>query len=103
LLTITSLTVVAIGVVLTISPLAHTLGFRPLPWQFYAVLGGFVVSYLVLVELAKVMFYAEPIRLAGQPYRTRGRAHHIRRRAARFHHINGVAPRMRRRDEQAIT
>ncbi len=96
LLTITSLTVVAIGVVLTISPLAHTLGFTPLPWQFFAVLGGFVVSYLVLVELAKVMFYAEPIHLAGQPHRTRGRAHRIRRRAARFHYINGVAPRVRR-------
>jgi Mg2+-importing ATPase len=96
LLTITSLTVVAIGVVLTISPLAHTLGFTPLPWQFFAVLGGFVVSYLVLVELAKLMFYAEPIRLAEQPHRTRGRAHRIRRRAARFHYINGIAPRIRR-------
>ena len=96
LLTITSLTVVAVGVVLTISPLAHTLGFTPLPWQFFAVLAGFVVSYLVLVELAKVMFYAEPIHLAGQPRRTRGRAHSIGRRAARFHYINGVAPRGRR-------
>ena len=36
-LTATSLTVVAVGVVLTISPLAHTLGFTPLPWQFFAV------------------------------------------------------------------
>ena len=96
LLTLTSLTVVAIGVVLTISPLAHTLGFTPLPWQFFAVLAGFVVSYLVLVELAKMMFYAEPIHLAGQPRRTRGRAHRIGRRAARFHYINGVAPRARR-------
>ncbi|RUP06518.1 MAG: magnesium-translocating P-type ATPase [Mycobacterium sp.] len=86
LLTATSLTVVAIGVALTVSPLAATLGFTPLPWQFFAALGGFVVVYLVLVELAKAMFYAEPIRLAGQPQRTRGRAHRIRRRAARFHH-----------------
>jgi len=78
--------VVAIGVALTVSPLAATLGSTPLPWQFFAALGGFVVVYLVLVELAKAMFYAEPIRLAGQPQRTRGRAHRIRRRAARFHH-----------------
>jgi Mg2+-importing ATPase len=92
LLAITSLTVVAIGVVLTISPLAHTLGFRPLPWQFYAVLAAFVITYLVLVELAKVMFYAEPMHIAG-PRRTRGRAHRIRRRAARFHYINGVTRR----------
>ena len=96
LLAITSLTVVAIGVVLTISPLAHTLGFTPLPWQFFTVLGAFVVTYLVLVELAKRMFYAEPINHVGQPHRTRGRAHRIRRRAARFHYINGIPPGRRR-------
>ncbi len=96
LLAITSLTVVAIGAVLTISPLAHTLGFRPLPWQFFAVLGTFVVTYLALVELAKVMFYAEPMHPVGQPRRTRGRAHRIRRRAARFHYFNGVPPRARK-------
>lgn len=84
-LAITSVSVVAIGIVLTISPLARLLGFTPLPWQFFAVLGAFVVSYLVLVELGKMMFYAEPTRLAGQPHRTRGRVHRIRRRAARFH------------------
>ena len=86
LLTATSLTVVAVGVGLTVSPLASQLGFTTLPWQFFAVLGGFVVVYLILVELAKAMFYAEPMRLADQPHRTRGRAHRIRRRAARFHH-----------------
>ncbi len=95
-LAITSLTVVAIGVVLTISPLAHTLGFTTLPWQFFAVLAGFVVIYLVLVELAKLMFYAEPTNHTGQPYRTRGHAHRVRRRAARFHYVNGVTPRGRR-------
>lgn len=85
LLTATTLTVVAFGVALTVSPLAAPLGFTTLPWQFFAALGGFVAVYLVLVELAKAMFYAEPMRLAGQPHRTRGRAHRIRRRAARFH------------------
>ena len=87
-LTITTLTVVIIGLVLTMSPLARTLGFTPLPWQFYAALGLFVIVYLVLVELAKVMFYAEPIHLAGAPHRIRGRAHRIRRRAARFHYTD---------------
>jgi len=82
--------VVAIGALLTISPLAATLGFTPLPWPFFAVLAGFAVAYLVLVEFAKKMFYAEPIRLAGQPDRTRGRDHRIHRRAARFSHRNGV-------------
>ncbi len=88
-LTSTSLTVVACGVVLTISPVARTLGFTPLPWQFYAALGGFVVSYLILVELAKKLFYAEPMPLFGASRRTRGRRHRIHRRAARFSFVNG--------------
>ncbi|BBZ73801.1 magnesium-translocating P-type ATPase [Mycobacterium paraseoulense] len=86
LLAFTSLTVVAVGAGLTISPLARTLGFTPLPWQFFAVLGTFVVCYLVLVELGKLLFYSEPTRLNGQPRRTRGSAYRIRRRAARYHH-----------------
>jgi Mg2+-importing ATPase len=89
-LTATSLTVVAIGALLTVSPLAHTLGFTPLPWQFFAALAGFVVTYLVLVELAKKMFYSEPMRLFGQPHRTRGHAHLIHRRAARFSHAGSI-------------
>lgn len=86
MLTITSLTVVVVGVALTLSALAPSLGFTALPWQFFAVLGGFVLVYLILVELAKAMFYHEPIRPAGQPHRVRGRVHRIRRRAARFYH-----------------
>ncbi|OBH27617.1 magnesium-translocating P-type ATPase [Mycobacterium sp. E342] len=95
LLAVTTLTVVAVGAGLTISPLAHTLGFTPLPWQFFAVLGAFVISYLVLVELAKLLFYSEPNHLNGQPHRVRGNAFRIRRRAARYHYIER---RMRRRD-----
>ena len=33
--------VVAVGVALTLSPLAHPLGFTPLPWQFFAALALF--------------------------------------------------------------
>ena len=90
LLTLTTLTVVGVGVFLTVSPLAHTLGFTPLPGPFYAVLAGFVVIYLLLVELAKKFFYAEPMRLFGAPHRTRGTEHRIHRRAARFSHNGGI-------------
>ncbi|MGD1173016.1 magnesium-translocating P-type ATPase [Mycobacterium seoulense] len=96
LLAVTSLTVVAVGAGLTISPLARTLGFTPLPWQFFGVLGAFVVCYLVLVELGKLLFYSEPMRLNGQPHRTRGSAYRIRRRAARYHHY--AERRMRKRN-----
>jgi hypothetical protein len=33
------------------------------------------VAYPVLVEVTKTAFYAEPMRLAGQPHRTRGHEH----------------------------
>ena len=49
------------------------------------------VAYLVLVELTKKVFYADPMHLAGQPHRTRGREHRIHRRAARFSHAGRIA------------
>ena len=76
--------VVAVGVALTLSPLASRLGFTPLPPQFFAALVLLTVAYLVLVELTKKVFYADPIHVAGQPKRVRGRAHRIERRAAKF-------------------
>ena len=85
-LTLATFSVVAAGVVLTVSPLAHGLGFTPLPWQFFAALVALTVAYLVLVEVTKTVFYAEPMRLAGQPHRTRGHEHRVHRRAARFSH-----------------
>jgi Mg2+-importing ATPase len=77
--------VIAIGFVLTISPLARPLGFTPLPWQFYGALVLLTGAYLVLVEITKMVFYAEPMHLTGSP-RTRGIEHRIGRRAARFSH-----------------
>jgi Mg2+-importing ATPase len=85
-MTLTTLTVIAVGVVLTVSPIAAALGFTTLPWQFFGALVLMTVAYLVLVEVTKKMFYADPVRLAGQPHRTRGREHRIHRRAARFSH-----------------
>ncbi|PND57262.1 magnesium-translocating P-type ATPase [Mycobacterium sp. ENV421] len=90
-LTLTSVAVVAIGILITISPLARPLGFAALPLQFFAALGGFVVVYLILVELTKKWFYAEQTRLAEKPQRTRGREHRIHRRAARFSHSGAIS------------
>jgi len=95
LLTVTLLSVDVIGFVLTVTPLGRKLGFEPLPWQFYAALAVFIVTYLFLVEAAKKVFYSEPMRVFGQPYRTRGLSHLIARRAARFVH-SGVNPRLSR-------
>lgn len=86
LLTATLLSVDVIGFVLTVTPLGRNLGFVPLPWQFYVALAVFIVLYLLLVEVTKKAFYSEPMRVFGQPYRTRDLSHVIARRAARFVH-----------------
>lgn len=78
--------VIVVGILLTVTPVGRTLGFTPLPWQFFGALALFVVVYLVLVEFTKRMFYAEPVRAGVPSRRTRGREHRIGRRAARFSH-----------------
>jgi Mg2+-importing ATPase len=52
-LSITVLTVVAIGLAIPFSPLAEPLGFTLLPAEFYVFLILFVGTYLALVELVK--------------------------------------------------
>jgi hypothetical protein len=88
-LMVTLMSVDVIGIVLTVTPLGHKPGFAPLPWQFYTALAVFIIVYLVLVEATKKVFYSEPIRIFGQPYRTGGLRHLIERRAARLIHSGG--------------
>jgi len=52
-LTITTILIVLLGVVLPFSPLAKVLGFVPLPAPFFTFLALSIVTYLVLVEIAK--------------------------------------------------
>lgn len=85
-LVVTTAAVIIAGIAITGSPLAEQLGFTPLPWQFFLALVLLTVGYLVLVEITKTAFYAEPVRLAGTPPRTRGHTHRVHRRAARFSH-----------------
>jgi P-type Mg2+ transporter len=94
-LTLAAFAVVVIGVALTVSPLAHPLGFTTLPWLFFAALVVFTIIYLVLVEVTKTVFYADPMHLAGRPHRTRGQTHRIQRRAARFSHSGRIARHLR--------
>jgi Mg2+-importing ATPase len=83
-----SLTVVAAGIFLPLSPLADVLGFDPLPVPFFLALLAMIVVYLVMVEFAKQWFFSRDAQkiAAGQPARVRrrGPAHHVHRRAARF-------------------
>ena len=91
-MTLTTFAVIAVGIVVTVSPVARTLGFTTLPWQFFTALVLLTIAYLVLVEFTKKVFYADPVHLAGQPHRTRGREHRIQRRAARFSHGGRISP-----------
>jgi Mg2+-importing ATPase len=81
-LTLTTLLCVAIGAYLPYSPLAHVLGFTPLPVAFFGFLVGMIILYLILVEIGKVIFYRHMPE--GQPVAARiphKRAHH---RASRW-------------------
>jgi P-type Mg2+ transporter len=62
-LTLAALGVVAVGALLPATPLAHTLGFQPLPGAFFATLVVMMGGYLVLIEIGKYFFY----RMASQP------------------------------------
>ena len=55
----TTLLIVAIGIAIPYSPLAHVLGFRALPVLFLVILGGMTVTYLGLVELGKRRFFRD--------------------------------------------
>ncbi|MEO6956100.1 MAG: magnesium-translocating P-type ATPase, partial [Antricoccus sp.] len=48
-LLLAALSVVIVGSVLPATPIAHTLGFSPLPVAFFAALAGMVIGYLVLI------------------------------------------------------
>ncbi len=54
----TTLAVVLVGLLLPYSPLAHVLGFKPLPALFLAILAVMAVTYLAVAEAGKAFFYS---------------------------------------------
>ncbi len=84
-LALAALGVVLVGSVLPATPLAHALGFQPLPVTFFAALAGMIVGYLLLIEAGKKVFYrAAAAQPPGPPSITRRSQHSLRRRAAHF-------------------
>lgn len=82
-LTLAAISVVIVGAVLPATPLAHTLGFQPLPGGFFAAVSGMVVGYLALIEIGKKIFY----RTTNTNPKTRrlyNNKRHQQRRAAQF-------------------
>ncbi|MGN6502809.1 MAG: magnesium-translocating P-type ATPase, partial [Pseudolysinimonas sp.] len=87
-LTLAALGVVAVGVWLPYSPLSGVLGFTALPVPFFLALVAMIVTYLLLVEVAKRWFFSRAAQTAAHtvpPPRSRGTVHRVRRRASRFH------------------
>ena len=56
-LILTSIIIVAAGTWLTVSPLADTLGFVPLPPLYWGLLAVILVCYVILTQLVKTWFY----------------------------------------------
>lgn len=56
-LIVTSFAIVTFGAWLTISPLAKTLGFVPLPALYWGLLAVMLVCYVALTQIVKVWFY----------------------------------------------
>jgi Mg2+-importing ATPase len=55
-LIVTSLIIVAVGAWLTVSPLADTLGFVPLPPLYWLLLAIMLVGYVILTQIVKTWF-----------------------------------------------
>lgn len=76
------LTIIAIGVALPYTPIAHALGFKALTGGVLAAIFGLVIIYLGLVEVGKWAFFKiprPPHRMPQRPPES-----HARRRAGRF-------------------
>jgi P-type Mg2+ transporter len=67
LLAVTSLAVVAVAVLLPVTPVGAHLGFVPPPLTFFPILAGMVVVYLAAVERVKQWFYRRAAGAGGTP------------------------------------
>ena len=56
-LIISTLIVVGFVQIIPFTPLSTIFGFVPLPWQFYLILAGMIVAYVIFVEIVKKWFY----------------------------------------------
>ncbi len=94
-LVVSTFLAVAIGFALPFSPLAHAFGFVGLPGSLVGAILGLIVLYLLLLELAKRVFYAhEPVTAAPAAVRS-PHEHRVARRASRWtvHRGRAAAPR----------
>jgi Mg2+-importing ATPase len=53
----TTVSICLIGALLPLSPLGHTLGFKPLPALYWPVILGYLIAYAALTHFVKVWFF----------------------------------------------
>ena len=87
-----------VGAILPYTGLAHLLGFKPLPWDFFLILFAMVVVYLALVEFAKTLFYRSARITRIEAVTTHGERleRRILRRSSNFIHRPAAAARRTR-------
>ena len=56
-LLISTIVCVAVGWIIPITPVGKFFGFEPLPWFMYLAIIGIVISYFIVVEIVKRIFY----------------------------------------------
>jgi P-type Mg2+ transporter len=83
-LLVSTLTVVAIGIALPFSPLAHLLGLGKLPIGLLVVIAVVLPTYVLLLDVAKRWFYGREAATATRHAPPSSRARRIARRAARW-------------------
>ncbi|WP_295695785.1 magnesium-translocating P-type ATPase, partial [Lapillicoccus sp.] len=89
-LVLASSATVVVGLAVTLSPLSGVLGFVVPPPLFLVTVAVMAAAYLVLVEGAKRIFFAD--KEPGRPTaRRRDRLHRLQRRAAAFSHRGPLA------------
>jgi len=62
LLVISSISVVLIGIAITLIPSGGLFGFVPLTLPYFLFIGGLVVMYIIVVEIVKKWFYHDTVR-----------------------------------------
>ena len=73
-----------VGALLPYTGLSHLFGFSPLPTRFFLLLFAMVVIYLVLVEIAKTIFFRRPAAEVLPLTHAQRQTRRVKRRASRF-------------------
>jgi Mg2+-importing ATPase len=56
-LALATLLIIMVTIAIPFTPLAEPLGFKQLPFSFFAALGGILLLYVISAEVVKKLFY----------------------------------------------